>query len=108
MAVGEALWIATGLRYVETVSVRVWTASTAHVIVGRRGKSLARRFPNEISNAGDGVEVASEPEPIVIRCAKPRYTTEELFAGKSPREWRAQYASVYDRDPDVGRETIED
>jgi len=43
-----------------------------------------------------------------MRCVKPRYTTDELFAGKSPREWRAQYASAYDRDPDVGLEVIDD
>jgi len=83
------------------------------VIIGRWGKNLAVRFPNEIATAlqlhdGDRVEVESQPDQIVIRRAKPRYTLEEMFAGKSPEEWRALYASAYDWGPDVGRERVEE
>jgi antitoxin component of MazEF toxin-antitoxin module len=83
-----------------------------HVIVGRWGKNLALRFPNEIAAAfqlheGDRVEIESGPEQIVIRRAKPRYTLDELFAGKSPDEWREVYANAYDWGPDIGQEIIE-
>jgi antitoxin component of MazEF toxin-antitoxin module len=83
-----------------------------HVIVGRWGKNLALRFPNEIAAAfqlheGDRVEIESGPEQIVIRRAKPRYTLDELFAGKSPDEWREIYANAYDWGPDVGQEIID-
>jgi antitoxin component of MazEF toxin-antitoxin module len=83
-----------------------------HVIVGRWGKNLALRFPNEIAAAfqlheGDRVEIESGPEQIVIRRAKPRYTLDELFAGKSPDEWREIYANAYDWGPDLGQEIIE-
>jgi antitoxin component of MazEF toxin-antitoxin module len=83
-----------------------------HVIVGRWGKNLALRFPNEIAAAfqlheGDRVEIESGPEQIVIRRAKPRYTLDELFAGKSPDEWREIYANAYDWGPDIGQEIIE-
>jgi antitoxin MazE len=84
-----------------------------HVIVGRWGKNLAVRFPNEIAGAlqlrdGDRVEIESQPDQIVIRRAKPKYTLEEMFAGKSPEEWRALYAGAYDWGPDVGRERVEE
>lgn len=84
-----------------------------HVIVGRWGKNLALRFPNEIANAfqlheGDRVEVESAANQIVIRRAKPRYTADDLFAGKSPEDWRALYANAYDWGPDVGQEVIEE
>lgn len=83
------------------------------VIVGRWGKSLALRFPNEIASEfqlleGDRVEIESGPEQIVIRRAKPRYTADEMFAGKSPEEWRAFYANADDWGPDVGQETIQE
>jgi antitoxin component of MazEF toxin-antitoxin module len=83
------------------------------VTVGRWGKSLALWFPNEIATGfqlheGDRVEIDSGPEQIVIRHAKPRYTLDELFAGKSADEWRAIYANAYDWGPDVGQEIIEE
>jgi hypothetical protein len=33
---------------------------------------------------------------------------EELFHGKSPKEWRAAYAGALDWGPDVGREVVEE
>jgi len=83
------------------------------VIVGRWGKNLAVRFPNEVATAlqlrnGDRVEIESQPDQIVIRRTKPRYTLEAMFAGKSPEEWRALYAGAYDWGPDVGRERVEE
>ncbi len=84
-----------------------------HSIVGRWGRNLAVRFPSEIASEfrlheGERVEIESGPEQIVIRRAKPRYTLEALFAGKSPAEWRAIYAGAYDWGPEIGKEIIEE
>src|ERR1700712_3241974 len=84
-----------------------------HSIIGRWGKNLAVRFPSEITtefrlHEGERVEIESGPEQIVIRRARPRYTLEELFAGKSADEWRAVYAGAYDWGPDTGQEIIEE
>jgi len=35
-------------------------------------------------------------------------TLDDLFAGKTPDEWRAAYSGAYDWGPDVGREVVED
>jgi antitoxin MazE len=80
--------------------------------VGRWGKNLAIRFPNEIAGElrlreGDRLEIEAGADEIVIRRAKPKYTMEDMFAGKSPAEWRAMYADAYDWGPDVGQEIIE-
>ena len=82
-------------------------------IVGRWGKNLALRFPNEIASEfelheGDRVEIESGQDQIVIRRAEPRYTLEDLFAGKSATEWRALYAEAYDWGPDAGREIVDE
>jgi antitoxin MazE len=84
-----------------------------HSIVGRWGRNLAVRFPSEIASEfqlheGERVEIESGPQQIVIRRAKPRYTLEALFAGKSPAEWRAIYAGAYDWGPDIGKEITEE
>jgi antitoxin MazE len=81
--------------------------------VGRWGKNLAVRFPNEIAGElrlreGDRLEIEAAADQIVIRRAKPKHTVEEMFAGKSPAEWRAIYADSYDWGPDVGREIIDE
>ncbi len=81
--------------------------------VGRWGKNLALRFPNEIASElrlqeGERLEIVSETDQIVIRRARPHYTLEEMFAGKSPAEWRAVYADAYDWGPDVGREIVDE
>jgi len=84
-----------------------------HVTVGRWGKNLALRFPNEIASQaglreGEQVEIETQGDAIIIRRGAPRYTLEDLFAGKSPAEWRALYAGAYDWGLDVGREIIEE
>jgi antitoxin MazE len=81
--------------------------------VGRWGKNLALRFPSDIArelslHEGDKLEIEAVSEQIVIRRAKPRYTLEAMFAGRSTAEWRAIYADSYDWGPDVGREIIEE
>ena len=61
--------------------------------VGRRGKNLALRFPNEIASQlhlreGERVEIEAGPDQIVLRRAQPHYTLETMFAGKSPPSGR--------------------
>ena len=82
-------------------------------VIGRWGKNLAIRFPAEIAKAaglGDGqrVEIVSSKGAIVIRKLKAEETAESMFAGKSPRAWRALYAGAYEWGPDQGRERIEE
>jgi antitoxin MazE len=84
-----------------------------HAILGRWGKSLALRLPHEIASKlnlreGEIVEVDAGGDSIIIQRAKHQYTIEELFAGRSPEEWRATYAGAYDWGPDVGREIVEE
>jgi antitoxin MazE len=85
----------------------------SQVTIGKWGKNLAIRFPGEIAKAatlsdGDRVEIERREGEIVIRPAVPRFTLEQLFQGRSPTEWRAEYADAFDWGPDVGRETVED
>jgi antitoxin MazE len=85
----------------------------SEAIIGKWGKSLAVRLPGDIAKAarigaGERVEIIAEEGDIVIRRAPPRYTLEELFRSKSPKEWRRLYAKVFDWGPDVGREIIEE
>jgi antitoxin MazE len=81
--------------------------------LGRWGKSLAVRLPTELAAAfslreGDHLEIESDHDRITIRPAKPQYTLDEMFAGKSREEWRALYAGAYDWGPEVGREVIDE
>ncbi len=81
-------------------------------IVGKWGKNLAIRFPGEIAEAaalsdGERVEIETHDGEIVIRRSVPHFTLDELFAGKSPKQWRAAYAGAFDWGPDVGREIVE-
>ena len=85
----------------------------SHITVGRWGKNLAIRFPSEIAGAvgireGEKVEIGTRGSEIVIRRLAPNFTLEELFSGRSPAEWRAEYAGSFDWGPDVGREIIGD
>jgi len=85
----------------------------SQAIVGRWGKSLAVRIPGEVATAagiggGERVEVEARDGDIVIRRAAPRFTLEELFRGKTARQWRAAYAGAYDWGADVGREAVEE
>ena len=82
-------------------------------ILGRWGKNLAFRFPHEVArdlslHEGERVEIESGPDHVIIRRARPSYGIRDLFAGKSPGEWRAIYADAYDWGPDLGREIVEE
>ena len=81
------------------------------VTVGRWGNNLAVRLPGEIVDAiklrdGERVEIDAQDGEVVIRRARPRVVLEDLFRGRSPDEWRADYARAYDWGPDVGREIV--
>ena len=83
------------------------------VTVGKWGKNLAIRLPGEIVRAaglsnGERLDIETHDGEIVIRRAVPRFTLEQLFRGKSPKEWRAAYARAFDWGPDVGREVVEE
>lgn len=83
------------------------------VTVGKWGKNLAVRFPGEIADAarlsdGERVQIETRDGDIVIRRAVPRFTLEELFKGKSPKQWRRAYAGAFDWGSDVGREIVEE
>jgi antitoxin MazE len=85
----------------------------SRAVIGRWGKNLAIRFPSDIAKAaslGDGqrVEIVSSAEEIVIRKLPAELTVETMFAGKSPRAWRALYRGAYDWGPDQGRERVEE
>lgn len=87
--------------------------AVSEAIVGRWGKSLAIRIPGEIANStgiadGERVEIETSDGDIVIRRATPRFTLDEIFRGKSPEEWRAEYAGAFDWGPDLGREAVEE
>jgi antitoxin MazE len=85
----------------------------AQLTIGRWGNNLAVRLPGEIVQSvglaeGERVDVEVRDSEIVIRRAAPRFTLQELFAGKTPEEWRAVYAGAFDWGPDVGREIVEE
>jgi antitoxin MazE len=84
-----------------------------HAAVGRWGKNLAVRFPQDIASLanpreGERVEIEAQQDTIVIRRAQLHVTLEELFVSKSADEWRALYADAYDWGLDVGRKFIEE
>jgi antitoxin MazE len=83
------------------------------ITIGRWGKNLAVRFPGDIARAaglteGERVEIEARGGEIVLRRVAPNFTLEELFRGRSPEEWRADYAGAYDWGPDIGREHVEE
>ena len=83
-----------------------------HAIVGRWGKNLAVRFPADLAKHigfadGERVEVIQQNDAVLIRKIPQGYTLADMFAGKSPGEWRAHYAKLEDWGPDVGREVID-
>jgi antitoxin MazE len=82
-------------------------------IVGKWGKNLAVRLPGQIAKAagltnGEHVEIQARDEDIVIRRPIPRFTVDELFRGKSARQWRRVYATAFDWGSDAGREVVEE
>jgi antitoxin MazE len=85
----------------------------SQVTVGEWGKNLAIRLPGEIVRAaglssGERLDIETHDGEIVIRRAVSHFTLDELFRGKSPEEWRADYARAFDWGPDVGREVVEE
>ena len=85
----------------------------AQATVGKWGKNLAVRVPGEIARAarlsdGERVQIEARDGDIIIRRAAPRFTLEELFKGKSPKQWRAAYAGAFDWGADIGREIVEE
>lgn len=83
------------------------------VTVGRWGKSLAVRIPNDIIEAaglkdGERVEIEARDDGIVIRRLVPRISVEEMFKDSKPGEWREAYKGAFDWGPDLGREKIDD
>jgi antitoxin MazE len=85
----------------------------SQAIVGRWGRSLAIRLPSEVARAagisdGGRVDIETRDGEVVIRPAAPRFTLQELFAGKSPRQWRDAYAGAFDWGADIGREAVEE
>ena len=57
---------------------------------------------------GERVHVETHNGDIVIRRTVPRFTLEELFQAKTPKEWRAAYARAFEWGPDVGREIVDE
>jgi len=85
----------------------------AFITVGRWGKDLAVRFPGDIARTaglveGERVEIETRAGEVILRRAVPHVALEELFSGRSPEEWRAEYAGAYDWGPDLGRERAEE
>ena len=81
------------------------------VTVGRWGNNLAVRLPSEIVDAiklrdGERVEIEAHGEQAIIRRTQPRISLADLFRGKSPQEWRAEYAAAFDWGPDIGQEIV--
>lgn len=83
------------------------------VTLGRWGKSLAVRLPSELAgrlalSEGASVEVEQRGDELVIRKAYRPLTAADMFAGKTPEEWRKIYAGSDPWGPDVGREIIDE
>jgi hypothetical protein len=62
---------------------------------------MPRRRKTDANTADPAVE-ANRRRAAAARALK------RLFQGKSPQEWRAEYAGAYDWGPDIGREAIQD
>lgn len=81
------------------------------VTVDRWGDTLALRLPGEIVQAarlrdGERLEIEAHDGDILIRRQAPGAALNELFRGRSPAEWRADYAGAFDWGGDVGREVV--
>ena len=88
-------------------------SAVSRVIVGKWEKNLAVRLPSEIVrvvgvNSGERLDIEAHNGEIIIRRTIPHFTLEELFRGKTPEEWRADYAGAFDWGPDVGREVVDE
>lgn len=85
----------------------------SRVILGRWGHSLAFKLPSELASRlslteGAALDLEEAADGLLIRKAKGPLTIEEMFAGKTPEEWRAIYAGSDPWGPDVGREIIDE
>lgn len=82
-------------------------------VLGRWGKNLAVRFSHDIESKlglreGETLDIETTPDQIIVRRIAPAVTADQLFAGKSPGEWRALYQDAYAWGPDIGQEIIEE
>jgi len=85
--------------------------SIVKVTVGRWGNNLAVRLPGEIVDAiklrdGEQVEIEAHDDEVMIRRVRQRVSLEDLFRGRSPGEWRSDYAGAHDWGTDIGREIV--
>jgi len=85
--------------------------SMTQVTVGKWADKLAVALPDDLVQAidlrdGERLDIDAEPDASTIRRSQPTSNLVELFRGKTPEEWRAEYSGAYDWGPDVGRETI--
>ncbi len=81
------------------------------ITVGRWGTNLAVRIPADIAQAiklrkGERVEIEVHASEVVIRRARPHVSLENLFGGRSPDDWRADYTGAYTWAPDISREIV--
>ena len=88
-------------------------STVSRVTVGKWGRNLAIRLPAEIVKAaklgnGERLDIEAHDGEIVMRRSVPHFTLEELFRGRTPEEWRADYAGAFDWGPDLGREVVEE
>lgn len=82
----------------------------SRAIIGQWGRSLALRLPGRVITqaklqVGDTVEVVVEQGVIQIRRTEP--SLDALFEGRTPEEWREEYASAFDWGADRGREAVD-
>jgi antitoxin MazE len=83
----------------------------ARAIVGKWGRTLAVRISSDIAKAarlqsGARVDVEARDGVVVIRPADQPPDLEALFAGKTPQQWRGEYAGAFDWGADQGREAV--
>jgi len=78
--------------------------SMVKVTMGRWGNNLAVRLPAEIVDAikvrdGEQVEIEARDGQAITRRVRRPVSLEDLFRGKSPDEWRSDYAGAYEWGP---------
>jgi antitoxin MazE len=81
--------------------------------IGRWGRNLAIRLPAAVARTAGLAEhqhvvVEAEGDTVVIRPAVPRFTLAELFAARTPAQWRRAYTDAFEWGPDIGREVVEE
>ncbi len=55
---------------------------------------------------GERVDIQAQDGIVTLRKVQPTVTLADLFRGRTPDEWRAEYAGAYDWGPDFGREIV--